>query len=293
MGNRFPVYYDGGTVQGSVQIRLESPQTIRSVVVEVEGTLHLLSAYDTPPLWHEKRKLWDSSGNFEPQSIRSSGEWSWDFSFPIPTHFDNTANGGSPRTKLPGNFSLKPYTGFMQYRVLLFVKRGKYLIDLVELQTLFFIPYYQGNTPPGPESDPDGWKPCDVIHAKGIVFGNREVSLVYRPFLANPTTYPRGGAIFYRIGVSGSDSQALGLLSSPAAITVLLVREIGCKLHRDAHDANVHAIAQGVSWTIVSLEGESDTKFLEGEIAIPPGTCSSTTVAPIQVNDLPHIIEAL
>lgn len=35
MGNKYPVYYDGGTVRGSVQLNLESPQTIRSVVVEV------------------------------------------------------------------------------------------------------------------------------------------------------------------------------------------------------------------------------------------------------------------
>ncbi|CAE7063237.1 unnamed protein product [Rhizoctonia solani] len=169
----------------------------------VEGALHLPSTYDIPPLWREKKRLWDSSGNFEPQSIRSSGEWNWDFSFLIPTHFDNTTNGGSPQSRLPGNFSLRPYTGFMQYRVLLFVKRGKYLSDLVELQTLFSyisrerapppsplreVAYYQGSTPPGPEADPDGWKPCDTINAKGVIFGNREVNLVYRPFLANPVS---------------------------------------------------------------------------------------------------------
>ncbi|KDN50750.1 hypothetical protein RSAG8_01248, partial [Rhizoctonia solani AG-8 WAC10335] len=306
VGNKFPVYYDRGTVQGSVQIRLESPRTIRSVVVEVEGALQLPSTYHIPPLWHEKKKLWDSSGNFEPQSIGSSGEWNWDFSFPIPTHFDNTANGGSPQTKLPGNFSLRPYTGFMQYRVLLFVKRGKYLSNLVELQTLFSyisrerapppsppreLAYYQESTPPGPEADPDGWKPCDIINAKGLIFGDRAVNLVYRPFLANPTTYPRGGTIFYRIEVSGSDPQALDLLSSPSAITVLLTREVECKLFRepaprgrDDRDIDVHAIAQEVPWTIVSLQGENDTRFLEGEIHVPPGTCSSVAVAPIQLN---------
>jgi hypothetical protein len=124
--NKFPVYYDGGIVQGSVRINLESPQTIRSVVVEVremdagavlflivvihakvEGVLQLPSAYDVSPLWHEKQRLWDSSGIFEPRAIQSNGEWSWDFGFPIPTHFDNTINDGLPRTKLPGNFSLK------------------------------------------------------------------------------------------------------------------------------------------------------------------------------------------
>ncbi|CAE6519540.1 unnamed protein product [Rhizoctonia solani] len=319
MGNKFPVYYDKGTVQGSVQIRLESPQTIRSVVIEVEGALHLPSTYNIPPLWYEKKTLWDSSGRFEPQSIRSSGEWSWDFSFPIPTYFDNTTNGGSPQTKLPGNFSLKPYTGFMQYRVLLFVKRGKYLSDLTEygivesidvanqeprLHTLFSyvsrerapppsplreLAYYHGGSPPGPETDPDGWKQCDVIRAKGIVFGNREVNLVYRPFLANPTTYPRGGTIFYRIEVSGSDPQALDLLSSPPAVTVLLTREIECKLFKgptprgkDGRDINVHAIAQETPWTSTTMQG--DTRFLEGEITIPPGTCSSIAVTPVELN---------
>ncbi|KAG8734318.1 hypothetical protein FRC11_006119 [Ceratobasidium sp. 423] len=299
VGNKFPVYYDRGTVQGSVQIRLESPQTVRSIVIEVEGALHLPSTYNIPPLWYEKKTLWDSSGRFEPQSIRSSGEWSWDFSFPIPTHFDNTTNGGLPRTKLPGNFSLKPYTGFMQYRVLLFVKRGKYLSDLTELQTLFSyvsrerapppsllreLAYYHGGSPPGPETDSDGWKQCDVIRVKGIIFGDRE------PFLANPTTYPRGGTIFYRIEVSGSDPQALSLLSSPPAVTVLLTREIECRLFKgpaprgkDDRDIDVHAIAQGTPWAITSTQG-GDTRFLEGEITIPPGTCSSVAVTPVQLN---------
>ncbi|CAE6520105.1 unnamed protein product [Rhizoctonia solani] len=323
-GNKFPVYYDEGAVQGSVQIRLESPQTIRSVIVEasktgvhmcfyliitfikVEGVLHLPSAYDIPPLWHERKKLWDGSGGFEPQSIRSSGEWSWDFNFPIPTHFDNTINGGLPQTRLPGNFSLRPYTGFMQYRVLLFVKRGKYLSDLVELQTLFSyiarerapppsplreLAYYQGSTAPGPEVDPDGWKACDIINTKGIIFGDRVVNLVYRPFLANPTIYPRGGTIFYRIEVSGGDPQALDLLSSPSAITVLLTRQVECKRFRgptprgrDDCDVDVHAIAQGVPWTITSPQEGDDTRFLEGEIHIPPGTCSSVAITPIQLN---------
>ncbi|QRW17691.1 arrestin [Rhizoctonia solani] len=297
VGNKFPVYYDGGTVQGSVRINLESPQTIRSVVVEVEGELQLPSAYDISPLWHEKQKLWDSSGSFDPRSIQSTGEWNWDFSFPIPTHFDNTVNGGSPRTKLPG---------FMQYRVLLFVKRGKYLSDLVELQTLFaYIPrerapppsplrelaYHQGTAPPGPEDDPDGWKQCKTINAKGAIFGNREVNMTYRPYLANPTIYPRGGTIFYRIEVSGGDSQALDLLSSPSSIVVLLTREVQCKRFKetsprgvDDHDADVRAIAQGVTWTLAGLPGDNDTRFLEGEITVPPGTDSSVAVTPVQLN---------
>ncbi|CEL55179.1 hypothetical protein RSOLAG1IB_01187 [Rhizoctonia solani AG-1 IB] len=304
--NKFPVYYDGGIVQGSVRINLESPQTIRSVVVEVEGVLQLPSAYDVSPLWHEKQRLWDSSGIFEPRAIQSNGEWSWDFGFPIPTHFDNTINDGLPRTRLPGNFSLKPYTGYMQYRVLLFVKRGKYISNLVELQTLFaYIPrerapppsplrelaYYQGSTPPDPEADPDGWKECNVINAKGIVFGSREVNMIYRPYLANPTIYPRGGTIFYRIEVSGDDSQALDLLSSPSSIVVLLTREVECKRFKgvpprgaDDRDVDVRAVAQGVPWTLVSLRRENRTRFLEGEIIVPPGTYSSVEVTPVRLN---------
>jgi hypothetical protein len=35
VGNKFPVYFDGGTVRGAAQIDLNTPQTIRSVAVEV------------------------------------------------------------------------------------------------------------------------------------------------------------------------------------------------------------------------------------------------------------------
>ncbi|ELU40112.1 hypothetical protein AG1IA_05858 [Rhizoctonia solani AG-1 IA] len=303
VGNKFPVYYDGGTVQGKgthARSMSSSSYLLTLPITKVEGELQLPSAYDISPLWHEKQKLWDSSGSFDPRSIQSTGEWNWDFSFPIPTHFDNTVNGGSPRTKLPGNFSLK--VGL----VLLTMVNGSNVDNVsisdqgVRLQTLFaYIPrerapppsplrelaYHQGTAPPGPEDDPDGWKQCKTINAKGAIFGNREVNMTYR------TIYPRGGTIFYRIEVSGGDSQALDLLSSPSSIVVLLTREVQCKRFKetsprgvDDHDADVRAIAQGVTWTLAGLPGDNDTRFLEGEITVPPGTDSSVAVTPVQLN---------
>lgn len=310
-GNKSPVYYDGGTVRGSVQLNLESPQTIRSVVVEVQSKLRLAAAQDVPPFWDEKRTIWNNSGNYEPKSIATAGRWRWDFSFPIPRHFDNSVNGGHSHTVLPSNFNLKPFSAFVEHRVLLFVKRGKYMSNLSEIHTLFSYvvrerapppsslreqAYTQQRSPPSPSADPGGWKAGDVINAKGILFGDREVDLVYRPYLANPTVYPRGGTVFYRIEIWGNDLQGLDLLASQSSITVLLTQEVECRptagepsramAIKAATQVDLRAIAQGVSWSAASSPEEDlgGVRILEGEISIPQRLNSNVNVALLQLS---------
>ena len=86
--------------------------------------------------------------------------------------------------------------------------------------------------------------------------------------------------MFYRIKTSSNDPQALQLLSAPSAVAVLLTREVrSVPLRKSAQaslgtkgaDLDVKAMARGVSWVDNSLPVEpSDTRILEGEIAIPP-----------------------
>lgn len=75
--------------------------------MKVKCRLVLASYDEIPPIWHERKVLWDSSGDYEPKSIASAGSWKWDFSFPIPDHFDDSAQGGSARAPIPSNFDLK------------------------------------------------------------------------------------------------------------------------------------------------------------------------------------------
>ncbi|KAG8683695.1 hypothetical protein FRC08_014128 [Ceratobasidium sp. 394] len=252
-------------------------------------------------MWHERKVLWESGENSRPQSILSAGSWKWDFAFPIPAHFDDAPNGGSASTPLPGSFDLK-------YRVLLFVKRGKWLPNISELHTLFAyvvrerapppsplreLAYSEHHAPPGPLGDPDGWEVGEEITAKGIIFGDREVTLVCRPYIAKPVIYSRGGTIFYRIEVSSGDPQALQLLSSPSAIAVLLIQDArSASLSRisqaslGAKGANVdiQAIARGASWSGTTLSTESpEMRILEGEITVPSKTTPSIKLASFQL----------
>ncbi|KAG8683696.1 hypothetical protein FRC08_014129, partial [Ceratobasidium sp. 394] len=126
-GSKLPVYFSAGSVRGSAQINLDSPQTIRCVAVEVRGKLCLATANGLPLPWHERKVLWESGGRHEPASIASAGSWKWDFNFPIPRHFDDSPNGGSKSAQLPSSFDLRPYSAFLEYHVFLFVKRGKWL----------------------------------------------------------------------------------------------------------------------------------------------------------------------
>lgn len=60
-----------------------------------------------PPIWKERKVLWDLKGGFEPKSIASAGTWKWDISFPIPRHFDDSKNGGLVTAETPGSVNLK------------------------------------------------------------------------------------------------------------------------------------------------------------------------------------------
>ncbi|KAG8693923.1 hypothetical protein FRC09_010175 [Ceratobasidium sp. 395] len=266
-GSKLPVYFSGSSVRGSASINLTRPQTIRSVTVEVmcgdcacrsctdpfskvRGKLCLATANGIPPLWHERKTLWASGGSYDPTSIASAGSWEWSFSFPIPRHFDDSPNGGSKSIRLPVRERAPPPS------------------PLRELAYLEQLP------PPPPSEDPAGWEPCGEIIASGVLFGDREVTVIYK------CIYSRGGTIFYRVEVSTSDIQALQLMSSQSALSVTLTREIGC-LHfgrapqaaagRKDLDIDVQTIAYGASWVDTRTIGESsnEVRVLEGEISVP------------------------
>lgn len=90
--------------------------------------------------------------------------------------------------------------------------------------------------------------------------------------------------------VSSSDTQALQLLSSPSAVTIILTREVACaslgplvRIATGGNDAgtSLEVVAQGVSWAVTNLpEATVDSiRILEGEINIPPKADSNITLA--------------
>ncbi|KAF8606406.1 hypothetical protein BDV93DRAFT_520706 [Ceratobasidium sp. AG-I] len=318
-GSKVPVYFSGDTVHGSAEIVLDGPHKIHSVVAEVWGEVGMRDGAEVRdefgsssfgeflPPWKERKVLWDSKGGFEPKSIASAGTWKWDFSFPIPRHFDDSKSGGSVTAETPGSVSLKSYAVYVEYRVLLLVKRGKWMPTVSELRSVFVysvrerapppsplraIAYTEQEPPPGPSVDSDGWQTCKALDAKGVVFGNREVDLVCQPYLSTPTIYPRGGTIFYRIEVSGYDPQALQLLSSPSAFTVLLTREVACAPRgsnslaatgKSGLGIGVDVIARGISWSAEPPEPTEGVRILEGEINIPPNAEPNISIAVLQL----------
>lgn len=75
--------------------------------MEVRSGAGSRSFGEFPPIWNERKVLWDSKGGFEPKSIACAGTWKWDFSFPIPRHFDDSKSGGSPTAEAPGSARMK------------------------------------------------------------------------------------------------------------------------------------------------------------------------------------------
>lgn len=73
----------------------------------MHGKIGLASDNEFPPIWHERKVLWDSTVNYEPRCTTTVGGWKWDFSFLIPDFFDDSSNGGLTLAPMPGNLDLK------------------------------------------------------------------------------------------------------------------------------------------------------------------------------------------
>ncbi len=92
-------------------------------------------------------------------------------------------------------------------------------------------------------------------------------------------SYTRGSIILLALRVSSSDPQALGLLSTPSAPQVRLIRKASFAPSISVSaisvigpwDAEAEAIGTAIWWTVPNAGGASreGVKYLQGEIRVP------------------------
>ncbi|QRV89556.1 hypothetical protein RhiJN_17574 [Ceratobasidium sp. AG-Ba] len=295
-GSKTPIYFNGGSVHGSAEIELESGQTVRSVVIEFKAKLSLATMQGQLLLWQERKTLWESGGSYTPASITSGGSWKWYFDVPIPHHFDDSPRGGSKSAPLPGSFDLRPVLAYLEYHA--FVAHTQFIYVVRERapppSRLRELAYSEQRAPPGPAHDPNGWEACSEIIAAGTLFGDRKVTVIFKPYLSKPSIYPRGGTIFYHIEILSDDSQALELMSSPSAISVSLNQEVefspfGNSVEKAAGKkkavVEVDPVANGVSWASNFGEAPSDgARILEGEVSVPSKSSLDINISALKLH---------
>ncbi|TFK66220.1 hypothetical protein BDN72DRAFT_823709, partial [Pluteus cervinus] len=205
----------GENVTGSVNLNLESPQSIQSIHILLRGRISTSSWADsiytflehTVPIWSK------TSGS--PQSTATTpsskndgklcGEYTFPFSIPFPSVI-GVSRGRNPSSQLfspPQTFFERNSTVNVRYELVVRISRGKLRsmgrIKVPIVYTPKIVPSapsflrqlaYRNNQPiPAPRVDTTGWCTAPVVSVHGLFHQKRQVEVECTLSLANPLCY--------------------------------------------------------------------------------------------------------
>ncbi|RXW16328.1 hypothetical protein EST38_g9530 [Candolleomyces aberdarensis] len=244
----------------------------------------------------ETQILWTREG----RGSKLVGRHVWPFRFTLPKQVQ-VKRCGTGKHNLPPTFAENGRTVYIDYRLLVDVKRGDFLrldktlattfgyeIDSVSepLSELRQLAYTEEIPLFGPGEDPYGWKVFPALTVKGTLSGKAvevEITLaISNPVCPTyPTTYAIGYPIPLRISLTSKDTQALEELAKPTGVGLELVRSMASGI--DAFDDNSFEKADdhffdsaGFAFWWSTPQADPDpnqaapnTKELRGELDVP------------------------
>ncbi|KAF6756588.1 hypothetical protein DFP72DRAFT_893162 [Ephemerocybe angulata] len=239
-----PRYTSGDSIEGSVILDLKRPQTITSIAVLLRGKMITSSLSEGSHLFLEvTHPVWDSTSGVPPPggskvsspSGKLQGQYSWPFSIPFPTEFQDASPGGSSQKyPTPQTVLARGINANIAYEVVLKITTGGLIGSKHRATaTVIYVPrirpppisplrtgaYLNSSYLVGPEEDPTGWRALTPmkfrLSAKGTSFSS-SVDVECTVFVANPTVYTRGTVIpcylVCKNDTSSSDGDAVALL---------------------------------------------------------------------------------
>ncbi|EIN05455.1 hypothetical protein PUNSTDRAFT_54853 [Punctularia strigosozonata HHB-11173 SS5] len=246
-----PVYVDGLPVGGSVKLDLTKEDAIEAVHVTVSGFVTRTDMYalERIPFVTVSQTVWDRSmgdpraPSSGPYQGKLSGSLEWPFSIELPRKaWISLKDKGLETPKeytLPPAFQSKiSFKWAVAYEVKVKVERRFFRPNDAMPVAVGYVPVvkpgiasplrqlaYREASPElvGPDDDPEGWAGCDPVALKGTLFGEREVEVVTKLWMAKPLSYPRGSVIPLFLALVSSDEQALDVLGAPSSPAVDLV----------------------------------------------------------------------
>ncbi|ESK95334.1 hypothetical protein Moror_3906 [Moniliophthora roreri MCA 2997] len=304
-----PTYYEKEKINGTLE--LEGDSSVRTITVGITGRIVTGARTDdthtflniTHPIWSKSP---EAPRTPSPSEGASSSKLSGHCVFPISISLPRVVCPGNSGVEyqLPETFTEAETHATVQYELTLHISRGKLRADN-RIRTPFgYVPSsrpeppsllrqlaYEQNLPiPGPHFDVEGWKTLGTTIARGIVFHGREAEVQCTLSLAKPLCYTRGSVIPCFLNLWSIDRQTLDWVSNPNSIALTLCRKI--KYY------NAPAMAKSeVSWKETSkdictarwwpsgtIQGDSQNRYLEGEIRLPKDLRPSSEVAHFSIS---------
>lgn len=262
----FPRFYGNDPVSGTVDLNLDSPQTINSITISLRGRVKTGSSREGSYTFLDQSILiWSRhSGDIRHSSAasgqkfdgKSSGTYSWPFTVPFPKEV--AIAGHDEVFPIPQTFLERGVDASVQYELILRVAHGVLRRDSKLQAGIVYIPditaepasslrqraYLEGYLVPSPADDPLGWVAKPQVLITGSLNCNF-VGLECTLFIANPQCFARGTVIPCYIRIYTENSVALELLATSDSINVKLVRRV--KYYQDPEQAASYYRAKAAS----------------------------------------------
>lgn len=283
---QLPIFFEGDMVEGTVEVDFSKTDGAKAVTIAVHGGVTTVGQ-DEFQILNIVKDLWDAKTSPKPK-----GKLSWPFSIAIPSEVmaSDKIKGKPSPFKMPPTFSERASTAYIDYKVIITVRRGAFKVNQAFNTTFVYVPliqapppaklrklaYEEGSLLPGPDIDLHGWKVLPSFKIAGTLFGSKPVDIECSFAIAEPTMFAVGSPIPLYLTFSGDDETALDLLSKPSSPHAHLMRErkIGyAALSEGAEEtSNTFREPIGKAYFWPSGVHEKGKRMLQGEILIKKGS---------------------
>ncbi|KAI0671856.1 hypothetical protein C8Q78DRAFT_972602 [Trametes maxima] len=288
---QLPLFFDRDAVSGTVEVDLDKAEGSKGVSISVTAGVTAVGQEEIR-FMDISSELWDSKSS----SSKLKGKQSWPYSITLPTECTVPERGKSKQPEqvypLPPTFSERASPAYIDYKLVVTVRKSAFRVNQTLATTFVYLPltraeppsplrqlsYREGSALVGPDGDPEGWKVLPSVTIAGSVFGARQVELQCTVAVATPLTYALGSPIPVVLTLTGSDEQALDLLSTPSAVRLHLVRVRLVGSHAVQEETggrsnNVFRESVGSAFFWPSDEGapRAGTRVLQGELEVKKG----------------------
>ncbi|KAI0367999.1 hypothetical protein BV20DRAFT_949122 [Pilatotrama ljubarskyi] len=300
---QLPLFFERDTISGTVEVDLDMAEGAKGVLISVgptsrqSGLTGLCAAtagvtavgQDEIKFLDVSSQLWDAKS----APSKPTGKQSWPFTIMLPSECSVSERGRGKQPQqvypLPPTFSERASPAYIDYKLVVTVRKSAFRVNQTLATSFVYMPiiradppsplrqlaYREGTALIGPEGDPEGWKVLPSVSIAGTIFGARQVELQCTIAISTPLTYALGSPIPLIVTLSGSDGQALDLLSTPSAVRMHLVRMrlVGSLAIQDepsGRSNNVFRDSVGTAFFWPSDEGapRQGTRVLNGELEV-------------------------
>ncbi|KAJ3903972.1 hypothetical protein F5879DRAFT_1010172 [Lentinula edodes] len=278
-----PIYTEGDVVSGRVELHFDKPEKIKGINIAMQGGTTAVGQEEIIFL-DATQEIWSPDPKQGKSGERLQGKYALPFKFVLPKEVTMTlSKNNKAEFKLPPNFSERASPSYIDYKLIVTVRRGLFLANMTLSHYFAYVPlttpplpstlrqmsYRSGTGLIGPDRDRYGWKVVGPAKLAGTLFNVRKTGLECE--LAFPVRSP----IPLFLTLRSNDEQALDILSSPSAIRVFLVRSLANgsdavddDVVRRSNNFFVESAGQAVFW---SASRDKNSRTLQGELEVRHG----------------------